>query len=591
MITASSAMEYAFEGDELADARELAPSVFTGALVEGLETGDADRDQDGLVALDELYDYVYDKVRAVTPNQTPGKWTFGVQGELIIARRRRPVTTPTPLPRELQEAMDSPFAAVRAAAVKELVRLLQGSHGGLALGARQAMESLTDDDSRTVSAEATAALRANAPPVDLAEPVRPAEVAAPVASAQVAKPVRQKELAKPVGSADVAEHAPQAEVAVPAAVPPPAQVVQAGPSADATLAGVSPASVDAAPSVAPPVAAPTAPTAPTAATEPTAAKATATTAAPAAATPADGSAAGSTAGSTPPPVDTDDGAASQARDDRTGRQVRDDSAASQAKNDRLLLIAGGLAILGALLTCVGLFPAFVPGVSLISSPTNAWQNFFGAGLDVGAGICLFAPRTRRLIGPGILLSSAAIAAVGPVYDIIVANAYGPAGVGLKLHVVAGVILVVAACLAGLSLARLGEVRVVRMLPEGALPWVVALLGVAGAAALFFQVLGEQDFPGMGRAFILGQDLAPLILTTLLALLVPAAAAVTLPRRFGVALLGAWIAVGVTVVIFYAGSRGNLFGVTLLALVAVIIPFARAAPPTKAERARPAVGNE
>jgi len=47
--------------------------------------------------LDELYDYVYDKVRAATPNQTPGQWTFGVQGELVIARRARPVTTPAPL--------------------------------------------------------------------------------------------------------------------------------------------------------------------------------------------------------------------------------------------------------------------------------------------------------------------------------------------------------------------------------------------------------------------------------------------------------------------------------------------------------------
>ena len=122
VITASSAMEYAFEGDELADARELAPSVFTSALVQGLETGDADLDQDGLVALDELYDYIYDKVRAATPNQTPGKWTFGVQGELVIARRARPVTTPAPLPPELQEATDSPLAAVRAAAVQELSR-------------------------------------------------------------------------------------------------------------------------------------------------------------------------------------------------------------------------------------------------------------------------------------------------------------------------------------------------------------------------------------------------------------------------------------------------------------------------------------
>ena len=84
--------------------------MFTSALVEGLETGEADRDQDGLVALDELYDYIYDKVRAVTPNQTPGKWTFGMEGELDIARRSRPVTTPAPLPTELQQAIESRLA-------------------------------------------------------------------------------------------------------------------------------------------------------------------------------------------------------------------------------------------------------------------------------------------------------------------------------------------------------------------------------------------------------------------------------------------------------------------------------------------------
>jgi hypothetical protein len=162
VLTASSSMEYAFEGDQLADAREVAPSVFTSALVTGLETGDADRDQDGQVALDELYDYIYDKVRTATPNQTPGKWTFGIQGELVIARRARPVTTPAPLPRELQEAIDSPFAAVRTAAVQELARLLAGRHAGLALAARQALERLTDDDSRTAAAAATAALTAQA---------------------------------------------------------------------------------------------------------------------------------------------------------------------------------------------------------------------------------------------------------------------------------------------------------------------------------------------------------------------------------------------------------------------------------------------
>ena len=94
---------------------------------QGLETGDADRDQDGLVALDELYDYIYDRVRAATPNQTPGKWAFGVQGELVIARRARPVTRPAPLAPELVDAIEGRLAAVRAAAVQELARLRTAS--------------------------------------------------------------------------------------------------------------------------------------------------------------------------------------------------------------------------------------------------------------------------------------------------------------------------------------------------------------------------------------------------------------------------------------------------------------------------------
>jgi Penicillin binding protein A dimerisation domain/Penicillin binding protein transpeptidase domain/Caspase domain len=173
VITASSAMEYAFEGGELADARELAPSVFTSALVQGLRTGEADRDQDGLVGLDELYDYVYDKVRAATPNQTPGKWTFGVEGALYIARRARPVSVPAPLPPELQQAIESPLAGIRSGAVQELTGLLRGRHAGMALAARMALEQLTDDDSRTVAAAAIAALRgpASATSPEAARPV------------------------------------------------------------------------------------------------------------------------------------------------------------------------------------------------------------------------------------------------------------------------------------------------------------------------------------------------------------------------------------------------------------------------------------
>ncbi len=168
VITASGAVEYAFEGGELTESGDPAPSVFTTAMVRGLTTGEADRDQDGYVDLDELYDYVYSAVRDVTPHQTPGKWEFGVQGDLVIAKRGSPVAEPSPLPPELQHSLDSPLPGVRAAAVDALARLAAGSHQGLALAARQALEALADDDSRTVAAAATAALSgapAPSPPV------------------------------------------------------------------------------------------------------------------------------------------------------------------------------------------------------------------------------------------------------------------------------------------------------------------------------------------------------------------------------------------------------------------------------------------
>jgi hypothetical protein len=177
VITASSAMEYAFEGDELADGQERRPSVFTSAVVEGLETGEADRDQDGYVGLDELYEYVYDTVRERTPNQTPGKWTYGVQGDLYIARRSRPVTKPAPLPLELQDAIDHPVASIRAGAVPELERLLQSTNLGLALGARLALDRLAEDDSRRVSGAANTALgRTAATVTPIEEPTVPAAI-------------------------------------------------------------------------------------------------------------------------------------------------------------------------------------------------------------------------------------------------------------------------------------------------------------------------------------------------------------------------------------------------------------------------------
>jgi hypothetical protein len=163
VITASSAMEFAFERDtgELAKIGQTSGSVFTSAIVEGLRTGEADIDQDGPISLGELYDYVYDKVRQTTTSQTPNKWIFGMEGELYIARRRGAITLPSELPGELQQALEHPFPRIRVGVVEELERFLTGRHAGLALAAKLTLERLVaEDDSRMVIDAATAALNA-----------------------------------------------------------------------------------------------------------------------------------------------------------------------------------------------------------------------------------------------------------------------------------------------------------------------------------------------------------------------------------------------------------------------------------------------
>ena len=152
ILTASSAMEYAFEGDELTG--EGNPSVFTAAVVKGLETGEADRDQDRRISVEELYDYVCEQVREVTPDQTPNMLSH-LEGELFVARSSYVAPVPAAeLSPELRAAIDSPLAGVREGVVSELARLLEGHDRALAEAARAALTRLSEDDSRRVAAAA-----------------------------------------------------------------------------------------------------------------------------------------------------------------------------------------------------------------------------------------------------------------------------------------------------------------------------------------------------------------------------------------------------------------------------------------------------
>ena len=159
VVTASSSVEYAFEGAELASDAQVAPSVFTGSVVAGLESGEADRDGDGWVGLNELFGYVAERVRRVTPHQTPHLWAFGSEGDLLLAHSRRRRVTPGELPAEVVEAVGSAFAATRLGVAVELRDRLLGPDLGQARAAWNALPGLVSDDSRRVSSTAEEAVR------------------------------------------------------------------------------------------------------------------------------------------------------------------------------------------------------------------------------------------------------------------------------------------------------------------------------------------------------------------------------------------------------------------------------------------------
>ena len=137
VLTATDSTQYAWQGDQVLG--ESDKSVFTHYLLEGLKTGEADCDGDGLITIDELYDYVYERVVSETPKQTPGKWSYKQQGDIIVARNPRPIARAAELPMELRALLESPLSRLRTEAIPELASLLQGRHRGLALAARKAL--------------------------------------------------------------------------------------------------------------------------------------------------------------------------------------------------------------------------------------------------------------------------------------------------------------------------------------------------------------------------------------------------------------------------------------------------------------------
>lgn len=86
LLTATDSLQYAWEGDKLTGS--YAPSLFTGYIIEGLKTGNADIHKNGIVTIENLYQYVFGQIqnnREISRQQTPMRWVDKERGQLVIA--------------------------------------------------------------------------------------------------------------------------------------------------------------------------------------------------------------------------------------------------------------------------------------------------------------------------------------------------------------------------------------------------------------------------------------------------------------------------------------------------------------------------
>lgn len=171
VITASDSLGYSWEASN--DARE---SVFTRHLVEGMRDGSADLNGDGDITLDELYDYVFDRVVAELPKQRP-QMQDHIDGRTVVARNVR-----WAVPNRLQALLRSPLTDNRIAALNELVEMHERGNLVVKTATLGLIRGLAEDDSTAVSTAANASLTAvttNPAPPPRPEVTRPLPQPAP----------------------------------------------------------------------------------------------------------------------------------------------------------------------------------------------------------------------------------------------------------------------------------------------------------------------------------------------------------------------------------------------------------------------------
>jgi molecular chaperone DnaK len=154
VLTASTALQYAHEvqQDVCTSRLQSKPSVFTSAVVDGLRDGAADLDQDGLVSVNELYEYVSATIASRIPDQTPTLSIDSVQGTIYIARS--PHAPEGDLLAELRSATSERDAWKRSGALHLVKRLLGSVVESTRDAARASLIMLLTDTDHEIATQA-----------------------------------------------------------------------------------------------------------------------------------------------------------------------------------------------------------------------------------------------------------------------------------------------------------------------------------------------------------------------------------------------------------------------------------------------------
>src|SRR5262249_18331494 len=302
----------------------------------------------------------------------------------------------------------------------------------------------------------------------------------------------------------------------------------------------------------------------------------------------------------PPPAMTtaaavtrEDGTASSEQVDKATPLSADDSRPAQAvpavptePADRLRQAAGVLAITAGILGFFALSPTYATvsqgSYSLGGLSFTKWYVILGAIIDLVAGACLLAPRTRRLIGPGILLGNVAVSTGGLATQIVSLLTGDGFGGGFWIALFSSLGEVSAVCVAGVAVARTPEIRLPHWPTRTARAWMIILLGVTAAVSALFYAR-HLSAAGWGQYWTLN------IWTAVAAVVVPLIATSVVPARFAAAVLGGWTGANVAVFSYYvllfsyeSGQGYDLspipviwFGLALAALVVLVVLFALA----------------